>query len=1117
MENMTDSLFQGDAIEQFRMRRFQVFNWGTFSGLHDIAISSEGHLFIGGSGSGKSTLLDAMSVLLTPGVINFNAAAREGEKRSDRTLLSYMRGAWTTQQDEEGRSVLQYLRKQSTWTALALTYESGASVVTLMFVGVIRGSSNDDARVLRHYYVVPDTVELSELSDFSKYNYDWTFIKKRLPQAKSYPRFAPYCENFRKVFGIEEETVFKLLHKAQSARNLGDLNQFLRKFMLDVPKTFEVADLLVNQFTELYEAHSTVVKARDQVQLLTQARSHYQKLLQAQKAKSYLEELRNYLPVWHLRQQSRLLAVELPKAQERMGQANLQYEQLCLQRESVNARFDELTRLYYAHGGDRLIQMKAELEQAKKQLVVAQKIRDRYGEQLQTLNLSLPSTFDEFCLLGQTLKDLQEDAAEQILSLRHSHDITLVQKSKKSDEFKSLNQDIKTMEATTSNLPAHLLQLRSELVKHLELTEADVPFVGELLEVQEQEQAWQGAIERVLHNFATSLLVSDKHYRSFIAYVNEHHLGARLVFHRVRKPADGPLSLYENTLVDKLTIKDGPWQQWVERELAERFNYACVAKVEEMARYERSITLAGQIKHNRTRHEKDDRFNIHDRRRWVLGFSNAQKLELYKQSARTLAQEIARLDAELEKIATQEKQTSRQIQSARVALEYEWGEIDTGSLLSQCRSRQQSYDKALENSQNLMPIEQERETLKQQTLELEREKEKAYSFWQECKSKQEELAKESDSVRESLAKISIKDDCEQGIEPYMQRVKIKLTLKNLSNFHDQISAFLLNEQDAQMNVIAEETLQTTSRFAEFKQRWTESTLQLDTSLMSASEYFEKLDDLLKEGLPRFEKKFKDLLTNEVRQNLTDLYREIDDERRLIKSRLQDVNQSLTKVAFNRIGDQESHLRIDIADKNLPEVQEFKKLQKQIMEIDLTQKELKSEHAERYFNLVNTLVQKFNVNGKDLASQRWRERVLDVRQHMDFYGVEYELTEDGERTVEVYQSAAGKSGGQRQKLTVTCLAAALRYQLGGKETDYPRYAAVILDEAFDKADSEFTDIALNIFKDFHFQMIIATPEKSVMTLDPYVGGTTYVVCKNRNQSSVLNVVYDSKTGHFAPLS
>lgn len=49
-------LFAGDPTEQFRMVRFQVFNWGTFSGLHDIPIAKEGHLFIGGSGSGKSTL-----------------------------------------------------------------------------------------------------------------------------------------------------------------------------------------------------------------------------------------------------------------------------------------------------------------------------------------------------------------------------------------------------------------------------------------------------------------------------------------------------------------------------------------------------------------------------------------------------------------------------------------------------------------------------------------------------------------------------------------------------------------------------------------------------------------------------------------------------------------------------------------------------------------------------------------------------------------------------------------------------------------------------------------------------------------------------------------------------
>jgi hypothetical protein len=40
---------------QFRMRRLQVYNWGTFSGLTDIPIAERGFLFVGRSGSGKST------------------------------------------------------------------------------------------------------------------------------------------------------------------------------------------------------------------------------------------------------------------------------------------------------------------------------------------------------------------------------------------------------------------------------------------------------------------------------------------------------------------------------------------------------------------------------------------------------------------------------------------------------------------------------------------------------------------------------------------------------------------------------------------------------------------------------------------------------------------------------------------------------------------------------------------------------------------------------------------------------------------------------------------------------------------------------------------------------
>ena len=91
-------------------------------------------------------------------------------------------------------------------------------------------------------------------------------------------------------------------------------------------------------------------------------------------------------------------------------------------------------------------------------------------------------------------------------------------------------------------------------------------------------------------------------------------------------------------------------------------------------------------------------------------------------------------------------------------------------------------------------------------------------------------------------------------------------------------------------------------------------------------------------------------------------------------------------------------------------------------------------------------------------------MLDVRQHIDFIARERDTAGV---EVEVYRSGAGKSGGQRQKLAATCLAAALRYQLGGIDGAYPTYSTVVLDEAFDKADPKFTALAMNIFVTFGF--------------------------------------------------
>jgi uncharacterized protein YPO0396 len=221
------------------------------------------------------------------------------------------------------------------------------------------------------------------------------------------------------------------------------------------------------------------------------------------------------------------------------------------------------------------------------------------------------------------------------------------------------------------------------------------------------------------------------------------------------------------------------------------------------------------------------------------------------------------------------------------------------------------------------------------------------------------------------------------------------------------------------------------------------------------------------------------------------------KRKTILDRMELVNESLSQAEFNP----GTYLHIDATDRQLPEVREFKQEITQALSYAWTDD---NEQAERRFLILRGLVER--LASQEPEQRRWREMMLDVRQHVEFIG--RELDADGAE-IEVYRSGAGKSGGQRQKLATTCLAAALRYQLGGHDHGVPMYAPVVLDEAFDKADNEFTALAMNIFANFGFQMIVATPLKSVMTLEPFIGGACFVDIRDRRYSGILLIEYDTE--------
>ena len=159
-------------------------------------------------------------------------------------------------------------------------------------------------------------------------------------------------------------------------------------------------------------------------------------------------------------------------------------------------------------------------------------------------------------------------------------------------------------------------------------------------------------------------------------------------------------------------------------------------------------------------------------------------------------------------------------------------------------------------------------------------------------------------------------------------------------------------------------------------------------------------------------------------------------------------------------------------------------------------------AEKRFALLDRIMGQ--LASSDAADRSWQVQCLDTRRHVKFLGLEQNL--DGD-IVDWHDSGQGRSGGQKQKLVVFCLAAALRYQLTRQDEDSPTYGSIVMDEAFDKSDVTFTRMALNIFKEFGFHMILATPLKMLQVLEEYVGSIALVSCHESRDSHATPVTWE----------
>ncbi len=290
---------------------------------------------------------------------------------------------------------------------------------------------------------------------------------------------------------------------------------------------------------------------------------------------------------------------------------------------------------------------------------------DRHSALLGRIDEAPPSDEMAFLAQQQTIATRAEGLRQRIADLDNREREEDFAFRKGREEHTALSEEIDSLKRRESNIDAAQVRIRDALCSALAIGEDELPFAGELIQVREDERDWEGAAERLLRGFGLALLVPDAHYQAVAEWVDRQHLGARLVYFHVRpRKAVQGASLHPQSLVRKLVIKpDSPHYEWLEQELRQRFDVACCDTGEQFRREGRAITRAGQIKDPSGRHEKDDRSRIDDRSRYVLGWSNADKL-------RALRDQRERLEGKLTLLA----QRIGEISQARQELE---GRLET--------------------------------------------------------------------------------------------------------------------------------------------------------------------------------------------------------------------------------------------------------------------------------------------------------------------------------------------------------------------------------------------------------------------------------------------------------
>ncbi|MCF6309867.1 MAG: hypothetical protein L3J19_05270 [Sulfurimonas sp.] len=1088
-----------DTKAGFRLDAFEFYNWGTYDGYFRLELGKNNALLTGDIGSGKSTVVDALTTLLVPHQrIVYNKAA--GAESKERSLNSYILGEYKSSKDENFTSAKAVALRDATNTFSVLLanfkndgYDEEVTIAQFLYIS--------NLQVHKFFVVCKNTLSIKK--DFFDFK-DIRELKKNLRKVlhlNIYDSFKDYSKDFRRLMGIKNEQALNLFYQTVSLKAIGNLTQFIRSHMLE-PSTMDTKiDELCKNFSELNHMHTLVLRAKRQIELLNpidKEGKKYENILESKKSfELYRENLSAYFSSYKVELlKTKIEELGIEKSKKLSQKTTTQITQ-----DEQNEKLLELKLELKQSGGDRLNSIDKEIGFHEKSMQDIKKSNKIYNELAH--KLKLPTVSSEHRFLNNlndaqknydNIKNLSDGLQEKIIISKGA--------SKRYEEHSlELQAELAYLKNHHSNIPHKISKIRDNMAKELDLSADKLPFVGELLEVQDKN--WEGAIERVLHSFALSLLVDSEYYDKVSEYVERTNLKGKLVYLKVQKEKnrDRFVEILPSSLLNKINIKStSSLYDPLKSMLDERFNIPCVENMSDFRKYKKALTIRGQYKASLSRHEKDDRRAIDDSRNWVLGWDNATKLQQIQEDYDKELEKIEFMAQKIKSIDKRMREIEELRDNLRDILKFgEFANIDW-YMYSKKIEMLQGEKEELQKSSDIIKVLQDKITEIVQNIKKDRDILDALI---------ENIAKLDSTIQlrelelgEAVLRVQNADDLD-SVKTELEKlsseiVSDKLNLNNIKMSESKLRVHIQKQLDSMSGMINRSSLSIIKQMSIYKNEFAVESKEFDSAIESLDEFRQKLVELKKDDLPKWEKRFKELFREKTIQNIVLVQTELEHQADEIKFKIQKINNSLRDIEYS----DGTYIELMAQRSKNIEIREFKESLKHSISGSINDENLIEESK---FLEIKAIIERLNgrENHSDI-DKKWRKLVTDVRNWFDFSAMERFSSDGSEK--EFYPHSGGKSGGQKEKLAYTVLASSLAFQFG-LEYDQIKsrsFRFVMIDEAFGRGSDESSRYALRLFEKLNLQLLVITPKQKINIIEPFVSSVHFVHNQDGKNSSLLSM-------------